>query len=86
MDFARDGTCVAARIVLTAVSSSPQPVAAATRMLEGRKVTPELIAAVAEAAVKVSHPLDNADMTYRYRKRMTRVFVARALASLSGLS
>ncbi len=86
MDFTRDGTCVGARVVLTAVSSAPQPIAAASRMLEGKTVTPELIEAVADAAVRVSHPLDNADMTYWYRKRMTRVFVAKALASLSGIT
>jgi 4-hydroxybenzoyl-CoA reductase subunit beta len=86
MDFARDGTCVGARVVLTAVSSAPQPIAAASRMLEGKKVTPDLIEAVADAAVKASHPLDNADMTYWYRKRMTRVFVAKALASLCGVT
>jgi 4-hydroxybenzoyl-CoA reductase subunit beta len=86
MDFARDGTCVGARVVLTAVSSAPQSITAASRMLEGKKVTPDLIEAVANAAVGVSHPLDNADMSYWYRKRMTRVFVAKALAALSGVA
>jgi CO/xanthine dehydrogenase FAD-binding subunit len=58
---------------------------AAAQQLEGKKVTRETIEAAAEAAAKVSHPLDNADMDYWYRKRMTKVYVRRALASLSGI-
>ena len=85
MGFGKDGTCLHARIVLTAVSSWPVVVDAAAQQLEGKKVTREAIEAAAEAAAKVSHPLDNADMDYWYRKRMTRVYVRRALASLSGI-
>jgi CO/xanthine dehydrogenase FAD-binding subunit len=85
MGFGKDGTCLHARIVLTAVSSWPVVVDAAAQQLEGKKVTREAIEAAAEAAAKVSHPLDNADMEYWYRKRMTRVYVRRALASLSGI-
>ncbi len=51
--------------------------------MEGKKITKELIEAVADAAMKVSRPLDNADLDYWYRKRMTEVYVKRALASLS---
>lgn len=86
MNLARDGTCIAARVVLTAVASCPQSVDSATKLLEGKKPNQELIEAVADAAVKASHPLDNTDMTYWYRKRMTRAFVAKALASLCGVT
>ena len=79
------GKCRYARVVLTAVSPAPKIVAEASRLLEGKKITTELIEAVSEAAAKVAHPLDNADLDYWYRKRMTRVYVKRALAELTGL-
>ena len=41
--------------------------------------------AVADAAAKISHPLDNADLDYWYRKRMAKVYTRRALAQLAGL-
>jgi hypothetical protein len=46
----------------------------------------ELIEHVASVAAKPSKPLDNTDLTHPYRKKMTRVFVARALRRLAGLS
>ena len=54
-------------------------------LLYQQKVTLDRIEAVAEAATKVSHPVDNADLDYWYRKRMTKVYVKRALAQLAGL-
>ena len=84
LDIGNGGECRHARVVLTAVSSAPTIVPEASRLLEGKKITKELIGAVSEAAAKVSHPLDNADLDYWYRKRMTKVYVKRALASLSG--
>ena len=84
MQLNKEGICLSAKVVLTAVSSAPVVVDAAPQMLVGKKVARDAIEAVAEAAAKVSHPVDNADMDYWYRKKMTRVYVARALASLSG--
>jgi 4-hydroxybenzoyl-CoA reductase subunit beta len=83
MGFNSEGLCTSTKIVLTAVSSAPVVVDAAP-LLEGKRVTRENIEAVAEAATKVSHPVDNADMDYWYRKRMTKVYVSRALAQLAG--
>jgi 4-hydroxybenzoyl-CoA reductase subunit beta len=79
-----DGTCQAASVVLTAVASTPVYVDAQS-ILQGQKVTPELIENVAETAARVSHPVDNTDMDYWYRKRMSKVYVKRALARLAGL-
>ncbi len=76
----RDG-----RIVLGAVASRPREAAAAAALLTGQRLTPELIATVADAAARPSKPLDNTDFTHPYRKKMTRVFVARALRRLAGL-
>ena len=85
MSLGKDGACLSAEIVLTAVSSCPKVVDAAARMLVGKRVSRETIEAAAEIAARVSHPVDNADMDYWYRKRMTKVYVRRALALLSGL-
>ena len=80
-----DGSCVDARIVLGAVASRPVVVNEAAKMLIGNKVTRELIEAVAEAASKPAKPLDNTDMALGYRKKMAKVYVARALSEAVGL-
>ncbi len=77
------GTCDAAKVVLTAVASAPKVVEDAPRVLCGRPVDTASIEEAAELAMRVSHPLDNADMDYWYRKRMTRVYVTRALRQLT---
>ena len=77
--------CREARIVLGAVASQPREAVEAERLLAGERLTPELIDRVAEVAARPSKPLDNTDLVYYYRKRMTRVYVARALRELAGL-
>ena len=71
-----------ARIVLGAVASLPRPAERAAAELVGQRITRELVARVADLAAGPSKPLDNTDFTHPYRKRMTRVFVARALAAI----
>jgi CO/xanthine dehydrogenase FAD-binding subunit len=51
----------------------------------GERLSPELIDRAADAAYRPAKPLDNADLTHPYRKKMTRVFVTRALRRLAGL-
>ena len=79
-DIVRD-----ARIVLGAVASLPRPAEKAAAALVGQRVTRELIARVADLAAGPAKPLDNTDFTHPYRKKVTRVFVARALAAVAGL-
>jgi 4-hydroxybenzoyl-CoA reductase subunit beta len=74
-----------ARIVLGAVASLPREATEAGRLLDGQRLTAELIDKVAGVAARPSRPLDNTDLTHPYRKKMTRVFVARALRRLAGL-
>ena len=74
-----------ARIVLGAVASTPRQAHKATELLIGHRLTTETIEAAAEAAAGPAKPLDNTDLTHPYRKKVTRVFVARALARLAGL-
>ena len=79
-----DGDIVTeAAITLGAVASQPRPAPVAAALLTGQRLTPELIDRAADAAFKPSKPLDNTDLTHPYRKKMTRVFVARALRSLA---
>jgi 4-hydroxybenzoyl-CoA reductase subunit beta len=75
-----------ARIVLGAVASTPREATKGAAVLVGQRLTPELIDAAAELAAGPSKPLDNTDFTHPYRKKMTRVFVARALRRIAGLS
>jgi 4-hydroxybenzoyl-CoA reductase subunit beta len=85
MDMNEQRQCRTASVVLTAVASAPKVVPEAATLLEGKKVTRELIDVVADAAAKISHPLDNADLDYWYRKRMAKVYTQRALAQVAGL-
>jgi 4-hydroxybenzoyl-CoA reductase subunit beta len=85
MDMNEQGECRTASVVLTAVASAPKVVPEASTLLDSKKVTRELIDAVADAAAKISHPLDNADLDYWYRKRMAKVYTQRALAQVAGL-
>jgi 4-hydroxybenzoyl-CoA reductase subunit beta len=74
-----------ARIVLGAVASLPREARAANDALKGQRLTPELITRAADLAAGPSKPLDNTDYAHFYRKRMTRVFVERALRRLAAL-
>lgn len=85
MEIDNQGHCRHSTLVLTAVASAPKVISEAPALLQGRKVTEELIESVAEAAAKAAHPLDNADLDYWYRKRMAKVYTRRALARLAGL-
>jgi 4-hydroxybenzoyl-CoA reductase subunit beta len=85
MEIDERGECRHSSVVLTAVASAPKVVAEAATLLQGKKVTAELIDAVAEIAARAAHPLDNADLDYWYRKRMARVYTQRALAELAGV-
>jgi CO/xanthine dehydrogenase FAD-binding subunit len=74
-----------ARIVLGAVASLPREAPRAAALLAGQRLTAETIEAAADAAARPARPLDNTDLTHPYRKKVTRVYVARALARLAGL-
>jgi 4-hydroxybenzoyl-CoA reductase subunit beta len=74
-----------ARVVLGAVASMPREAPAAAAALVGERLTSDTITRAAEAAAGPAKPLDNTDFTHPYRKRLVRVYVARALARLAGL-
>ena len=68
------------RIVLSAVASHPLEARAAAEFLTGRTLDEETVRAAGEIAAKPAKPLDNADLTHFWRKRMVRVVVEQAIA------
>jgi 4-hydroxybenzoyl-CoA reductase subunit beta len=68
-----------AHIVLGAVHTAPVVAADAEEFLRGRTLDPETIEMAAGIAYKPAKPLDNADLSYAWRKRMVRIEVAKAL-------
>jgi len=80
---APNGIVEHARIVLGAIASHPVEATDAENILIGEKLTQDVINATAEAAYKPAKPMDNADASYAWRKKMVRVYVGRALGELA---
>jgi 4-hydroxybenzoyl-CoA reductase subunit beta len=79
------GVVEEARIVLGAVHVAPVEARDAQDFLRGRVLDAETIEMAAGIAYKPAKPLDNADLSYAWRKRMARVEVTRAMRELAGL-
>jgi xanthine dehydrogenase YagS FAD-binding subunit len=78
LDMDRD-VCRSARIVLGGVAPVPWRVPDAERLLTGQRVTPELTAKVADAAVAGANPLAK----NKYKVPLTRETVRRSVLSLA---
>ncbi len=76
------GVVADARVAITALGSSPVLVAKATAALLGSRLEDEAIERAGEAVYAVAKPMDNTAGTIAARKRIARVFAARALESL----
>ncbi len=64
-------------------SSQPIPLDKEVQnMLIGQKLTPALIDQFAQKAYRPAKPMDNTDMSLSYRKKVTKVFIGRALAEI----
>src|ERR1700687_1446216 len=72
-------TVVKCRIVLSAVASHPLEAKEAEDFLKNQQVNAETIRETADIAAKPAKPLDNADLSHFWRKRMVRVVVEQAL-------
>lgn len=81
-----DRTCEEARLVLGAVASKPLLVTEIAELLEGQRLTAELVQQAGALATRAARPLDNTDMALSYRKKVTGVYVARALSEAAGLT
>lgn len=80
-----DGQIRSARGALGAVGSHPVEISSYLAPLVGQHPDGELIAQVAESSDKPSRPLDNTDLSHFWRKRMTKVYIERALRDACGL-
>ncbi len=76
-------TIASCRIVLSAVASHPLEAEAAGTFLKGKRLDRETVQEAAELAARPAKPLDNADLSHFWRKRMVRVVVEQALERLS---
>ena len=76
-------TVIGCRIVLSAVASHPLEATAAEAFLKGKTLDAETVREAAEMAAKPAKPLDNADLSHFWRKRMVRVVVEQALGRIS---
>ena len=72
-------TVTSCRIVLSAVASHPLEAPEAAEFLIGRRIDGESVKTAAEIAARPAKPLDNADLSHFWRKRMVRVVVEQAL-------
>jgi 4-hydroxybenzoyl-CoA reductase subunit beta len=81
MSVAADGSCLEARVAVTAANPAPKLVPAA-RDLVGKTFSAELVERVAQEAIRTAKPLRTSSSTPEYRRLMVRVFVGRALREL----
>jgi 4-hydroxybenzoyl-CoA reductase subunit beta len=72
-------TVTSCRIVLSAVASHPLEAPEAGEFMVGKQIDEETVRAAAEIAARPAKPLDNADLSHFWRKRMVRVVVEQAL-------
>ncbi|TMD87840.1 MAG: 4-hydroxybenzoyl-CoA reductase, partial [Chloroflexi bacterium] len=61
------------------VASHPLEASEAAAFMVGKQLDEESVRAAAEIAAKPAKPLDNADLSHFWRKRMVRVVVEQAL-------
>ncbi len=73
---------VECRLVLSAVASHPLEATQAEEFLKGKPLDTETVTAAAELAARPGKPLDNADLSHFWRKRMVRVVVEQVLAQI----
>jgi 4-hydroxybenzoyl-CoA reductase subunit beta len=80
-----DGIIRKARGALGAVGSQPVDISSFLAPLQGARPAEDLIAEVAHSADKPSRPLDNTDLSHYWRKRMSKVYIERALREACGM-
>jgi len=75
---------VEVRIVLGAVASRPLESERAAALLQGRRLTDDLIDEAAALAADIAKPMDNTDFELVWRKAMVRALTVSALREIRG--
>lgn len=75
-----DGRCRSARLATAGVSARSTRMTTAEQLLQGQAITPDVIARAAEAAAATVDPIDDRNASGAFRRHLTQVLAARALA------
>ena len=78
----RDGVIAEARLGIGGAEDRPRRMHEAERLLNGRRPSPELFAAVADAAGNAIEPMEDIQADGNYRRDLIRVAVRRALETV----
>jgi carbon-monoxide dehydrogenase medium subunit len=73
------GKCAAARVAIGGLGGKPSRAAATEAALQGRSLTPEVIAAAAAKAADGSDPADDSYASAEYKRHMASVLARRAI-------
>jgi 4-hydroxybenzoyl-CoA reductase subunit beta len=76
------GNIEALKICLTGVSSAPVIVSEASELAQGKSLTAELTALIADAAYKAAHPVSNLESSPSHRRSMVRLMTEEMLAAI----
>jgi CO/xanthine dehydrogenase FAD-binding subunit len=77
-------SCAKARIAAGSVAPIPLRLTGAEALLEGKRLTEDVIAAAAETAMREISPITDVRSTAEYRRSIIGVFTRRAIAALLG--
>jgi carbon-monoxide dehydrogenase medium subunit len=77
----KDGTISEPRVAIGGAEDRPRRLIEAEAQLAGRRLSPEVFAAAAEAAAEAVEPLEDANTTADYRRDLVRTMTRRALDS-----
>jgi CO/xanthine dehydrogenase FAD-binding subunit len=84
VSFAEGGGVQDVRIALGSVAPTPVRAYQAEAELQGKSLTPDLIAKAGTLAAEAASPIDDARASAWYRKEMVKVLVERALTQIAG--
>src|SRR5947208_16641766 len=73
------GSCVSARIAIGGLGSGPIRATASEMELQGKQLTPEVIAAAASKAAEQTDPDDDAYASAAYKRHMATIYALRAI-------
>ena len=78
-----DSVCRTARLAAGAVAPVPLRLREVEELLEGERLTAELVREASEMAMQCVQPIDDVRTTAAYRRRLIGVYVKRAIEELS---